>query len=105
MLYIQEERITQTLIDDALSEIINSKDATFRMLFDTLNNNQKNALKVIGKYKHKIFTSEVLSEYNIKKQTLQSAIESLLKKELVDKEGSDYFIPDRTFELWIKRVF
>ena len=105
LLYIQQERITKTLIDDVLSEIINSKDATFRMLFDTLNNNQKIALKVIGKYKHKIFTSEVLSEYNIKKQTLQSAIESLLKKELVDKEGSDYFIPDRTFELWIKRVF
>ncbi len=104
LLYIQKEKITKTLIDSALNEILNSKDATFRMLFDTLNNNQKIALKIIGKYKHKIFTSEVLNEYNIKKQTLQSAVESLLKKELIDKENSDYFIPDRSFELWCQNM-
>ncbi len=104
LLYAQKKKITKTLIDSALKEILNSKDATFRMLFDTLNNNQKRALKIIGKYKHKIFTSEVLNEYNIKKQTLQSAVESLLKKELIDKEDGDYFIPDRSFELWCQNM-
>ena len=42
------------------------------------------------------------SQYNIKKQTLQSSIDTLLKKELIDKEDDRYFIPDRTFELWIE---
>jgi hypothetical protein len=27
-------------------------------------------------------------------------IDTLLKKELIDKENERYFIPDRTFELW-----
>ncbi len=102
LLYIQEKSISNELINTMISEIINSKDATFRMLFDTLSNNQKIALKVVGKYSKGIFSQDVLNEYNIKKQTLQSAIEVLTQKEFIDKSDQKYFIPDRTFEIWVE---
>ncbi len=101
----KKEKFSKQRVDEVLQNIINSKDTTYRMLFDTLNNNQKLALKIIGRYSSRIFTQDVLSEYTIKKQTLKSSIDSLLKKELIDREGEEYFIPDRTFELWVKRIF
>ena len=105
LLYIRKKgAVTKTQIDESVKEIINSKDSSYKIVFDTLNNNQKTALKIVGKYKKGFFAGSVLNEYNIKKQTLQSCVESLFKKELIDKEDDGYFIPDRTFELWVERL-
>ncbi len=105
LLYIYKiSNINKDSVDDILKEIIASKDASFRILFDTLNNNQKIALKVIGKYKKGFFALDVLNELNIKKQTLQSAINTLFKKEIVDKNGDEYFIPGRAFEIWVENL-
>ncbi len=103
LLYIQKEQtVSKEQIDIVTKEILNSKDSSYKLLFDTLGNNQKTALKIVGKYKSGVFASAILTEYNIKKQTLQSSIDTLLKKELIDKEDERYFIPDRTFELWVE---
>jgi len=103
LLYIQKEKtISKEEIDLVIQEIINSKDSSYKLLFDTLGNNQKIALKIVGKYKSGVFASAILTQFNIKKQTLQSSIDTLLKKELIDKENERYFIPDRTFELWVE---
>jgi AAA+ ATPase superfamily predicted ATPase len=102
LIYISKNNITNNLIDETSQEILNSKDTTYRMLFDTLNNNQKLAIKLIGKYGKNFYNQELLQQYNIKKQTLKSAIDSLFAKEIIDKQDSNYFVPDRTFELWIQ---
>jgi len=105
LLYIQKEQtVSKEQIDIVTNEIINSKDSSYKLLFDTLGNKQKTALKIVGKYKSGVFALAILTEYNIKKQTLQSSIDTLLKKELIDKEDERYFIPDRTFELWVERL-
>jgi AAA+ ATPase superfamily predicted ATPase len=105
LLFIDKKKsISKENIDEAISDIILSKDTTYRMLFDTLNNNQKLALKIIGRYEKGFFSQVVLNEFNIKKQTLKSSINSLLKKELIDKEDDVYFIPDRALELWVKQL-
>ncbi|MDX9814338.1 MAG: ATP-binding protein [Sulfurimonas sp.] len=105
LLYIQKEKtVSKEQINSALKEIISSKDSSYRLLFDTLGNNQKIALKIVGKYKSGIFAQAVLEEFNIKKQTLQSSVEALFKNELIDKNDDRYFIPDRVFELWVERL-
>lgn len=105
LLYMQRENsISKEMVKDAVDEIVNSKDSSYRLLYDTLANNQKLALKIVSRYKSGFFANEVLSKYNLKKQTLQSSVEALFKKELIDKEGGKYFIPDRTFELWVERL-
>jgi len=104
LLYIKKEKISSNLIDIVLQEIVASKDTAFRMVFDTLNNNKKLAIKLIVKYKSNLFSNQTLLHYNIKKQTLQSAINSLYKKEFIDKEGTNYFIPDRSFEIWVEKI-
>ena len=62
LLSLQENRW-----DLAFNEVINSKDSSYRLLFDTLGNNQKIAFKIVGKYKSGIFSQSVLKEFNIKK--------------------------------------
>lgn len=104
LLYVKKEVATKESIDAAKEEIINSKESSFRLIYDTLNNNQKIAIKIVAKYKKGFFAQNVLNEYNIKKQTLQSSIDSLLKRELIDKVEDAYFIPDRTLELWMERL-
>jgi hypothetical protein len=105
LLYIQKESaLSKETVDLAIQEIVNAKDSSYKLLFDTLGNNQKTALKIVAKYKSGIFSSAILSQYNIKKQTLQSSVDTLFKKELIDKEDERYFIPDRTFELWAERL-
>jgi AAA+ ATPase superfamily predicted ATPase len=105
LLYLQKDKeVTKEDIVNVVNEIINSKDSSYKIIFDALNNSQKIALKVIGKYKSGLFTQSVLLEFNIKKQTLQSALNALFKRELIDKEGESYFIPDRALELWVERL-
>ncbi|QOG12608.1 AAA family ATPase [Arcobacter sp. FWKO B] len=105
LMYLQKEKeISKNMVDDALQEIINSKDGSYKLLFDTLGNNQKIALKIVGIYKKGFFANTILQEYNIKKQTLQSSVDALFAKELIDKEDDRYFIPDRAFELWVERL-
>ena len=100
----EEETLSKDMVDEAISEIINSKDGSYKLLFDTLGNNQKTALKIVGIYKKGFFANSILREYNIKKQTLQSSIDALFTKELIDKEDDMYFIPDRSLELWVERL-
>ncbi len=95
--------VTLEQVDNSIREMINAKDPSYKLIFDSLSNNQKTALKIVGKYKNGFFATNILNEFNIKKQSLQSSINTLFKKELIDKEADKYFIPDRTFELWINR--
>ena len=105
LLYIRDSLVSQEIINMMVEEVVNSKETAFRMIFDTLSNNQKLALKLIVNYKTNVFSKQVLEQCNIKKQTLQSALNSLFKKDFIDKEDGGYFVPDRSLELWMKKNF
>jgi hypothetical protein len=105
ILWLEKSKMSKDSIDEVLLQIVNSKDSSYRLLYDMLNNNQKIALKVLSKYKKKIYTQEVLNEFNIKKQTLQSAIKVLFDKEICDRKEDATYIPDRTLELWLQKTF
>ena len=104
LLYIQgNKNIDKEMIDSIVEIIIDAKDSSYRMILDSLPSSQKNALKIIAKYPNSFYIQEVFDEYGISKQSLQSAVNTLFKKEIIDKEGDKYFIPERTFELWVKK--
>jgi AAA+ ATPase superfamily predicted ATPase len=101
LLYVNDvSKINKQSVDESIKEIIDAKDASYRLLYDSLANTQKTALKIVAKYKKGFFKEDIFREYRIKKQTLQSAINALFTKELIDKDKDIYFIPDRTLELW-----
>ena len=106
LLYVGKEKtpIRREMIDQALDEILNEKEATFRLLFDGLNTNQRIAMKAVVNAGHKLYSEAVLQQFGITKSALQSAIRQLFARELIDKENDRYFIPDRSLELWLARM-
>lgn len=105
IVWLEKSKLSKESINEVLTQIVNSKDSSYRLIYDMLTNNQKIALKILSKYKKKIYTQEILNEFNIKKQTLQSAIKALFEKEICDKNGDVIYIPDRTLELWLQKTF
>ena len=52
----KDKEIKKEFIDEVIQQIINSKESSYRLIYDMLNNNQKIALKILAKYKKKIYT-------------------------------------------------
>lgn len=98
-------QIDEDIVDVVLEEILQYKTSIYRALLDTFTINQKKTLKLILKYKNGLFSRDVLNEQNLSKNVMQSAINSLIDREILDKTDNVYFIPDRAFELWGKRVY
>lgn len=101
----KETVIDKDIVDQVLTEILKYKTAMYRALLDTFTVNQKKALKLLLKYKSGLFKIDVLSEQNLSKNVMQSAINSLIDREILDKNDDTFFIPDRAFELWGQRVY
>jgi len=97
--------IDEEIVEEVLVEILNYKTSIYRALLDTFTVNQKKTLKLILKYKNGLFSRDVLNEQNLSKNVMQSAINSLIDREILDKSDDLFFIPDRAFELWGKRVY
>ena len=104
-LKFKDHTITIEHIDMVLNEILEYKNSYNRALLDTLTLNQKKALKLIFKYKSNLFRQEILQEQSLSKNVMQSALNSLFDRELIDKENDRYFISDRAFELWGEKEF
>jgi len=96
----QDISITKEYIQKALNEILLAKSSTYNIIFDSLTLPQKKAFKILTSDTNNYFTKEILQKYNILKTSLESAFKQLFKKELIDKDNSRYFVPDRAFELW-----
>jgi len=94
----KKKEITKKFIDDALREVVLSKDVSYSMIYDNLSLNKKKAFKILSTQKD-FYTKETLDRFNISKQALLSAFNALYKDELIDKNET-WFIPDRTLELW-----
>ena len=97
--------IDEDIANEVLMEILNYKTSIYRALLDTFTVNQKKTFKLILKYKNGLFSRDVLNEQSLSKNVMQSAINSLIDREILDKNDDIYFIPDRAFELWGKKIY
>lgn len=99
-----KETITSAFVDDALNEIISDKSSSYTLLYDTFSLTQKKAFKIITSETITIFSLDTLKSYAIQKTSLASALKQLYLKEIIDKQDDQWFVPDRTLELWGKRI-
>lgn len=100
----RKKEITEELVDEAKEEILNSKTGAYKIIFDGFTNNQKKTFKALAKYDKNLFQNTVLKEFAISKSAMQKVLDTLFTRELIDKEDDIWFIPDRSLELWGKRL-
>lgn len=87
-------------VGEMIAEIVALNTAFYESIYGNLTPNQKMALSVIAQEKN-VFSMDSLREQGIKStQTMQSAIESLGNKEIIDK-NSHYYFTDLFFKQWV----
>jgi len=106
--YIYETKQNSTVdaveIHAISEEIIRSNDAFVRMWFDKFPLAQKKALKIIALNRGKMYTAELMAQYDTERGTISKAIESLIKQDEVAKDNDRLIIKDRINELWIAKI-
>ena len=108
LVWIQTDKVaTEQNFEDAYNDIINQNTPLFEKQTENLTTFQLNLLKAIVNGVHSEFTSqEVLQKYNLGSSANVSIVKrALLKKELIEIEKKQIFIPDPIMIEWLKREF
>lgn len=108
LVWVQTDKVaTEQNFEDAYNDIINQNTPLFEKQTENLTTFQLNLLKAIVNGVHSEFTSqEVLQKYNLGSSANVSIVKrALLKKELIEIEKKQIFIPDPIMIEWLKREF
>lgn len=101
-----EPLITKTLIEKVLNDIVDENEATFQTFMRLITPAQARLLKAIAKEGtvQQALSSSFISQYHLgATSTVNSALKTLVEKELIlDVQGA-YQVYDRFFALWLKR--
>lgn len=106
-LYASGRTLTKDYVNEALERIIADKDEEFKMLFNSYSNQQKKVIKMIGRYQGRhLFSEQCLSEFRIKKQSLNQVLARLIEiGDVVQLEDGRYVTSEVSFHLWVIRRF
>lgn len=104
------ESIDENLVRSVVNAILDAEDGIYRMLDGNLKPNQRKALRHLVRFGGtSLMSHDNLKQTNISKSSLNTALKSLYdgikgNGYLIDKDYDSYFIPDRTFEIWLYRI-
>lgn len=95
----------ESIFYKALKTIMEREEDLFTMEIDNLSPNQKKAIKiVVEKNGTNLYDEQYLAKYRIKTGSFQTALKSLLLKDILDKNADRYYFQDPLFEYWIKNI-
>ncbi len=102
------EHYNNTIIDNSIFERLIERlnlqnDSVYKLLCDNLTQNQIVTLKIISQNKTELLSNNIANTYNISQQSIKSALNSLLKKELVYKMDDSYIVYDKEFDFWLSK--
>ncbi|MBI5553428.1 MAG: ATP-binding protein, partial [Candidatus Diapherotrites archaeon] len=90
-------------VEMVLGEILEMNQAFYDETYRSLPTGQRKALRLLAQGKKEIYGSEILRKFGVTSaQALQKALKALIKKEIVDQNGT-YFIIDSFFRHWLNR--
>jgi len=97
--------VTNEMVDDSIEELLEQNKVFFQREVEGLTELQLNLLKAIANGVDTGFTKkEVIKKYRLESSAnVQGIKKSLLKKDLIDIDGSIITYNDPLFKLWIKK--
>ncbi len=99
--HVADEKIVQ----NSIRLMLERESDIYSLVWTSLTPNQKITLKYIVKNGGKnIYTNENLSNSNLSASTLKSTLESMLKKDIIDKKGDTYSLIDPFMKYWLQNV-
>ena len=94
-------------IEGAVSLLLEREGFAYTTLWESLTNNQRRFLKglTVEPGKVKPFSSGFIRRYGLRSSSnAQRAAESLLKRDVLDRDNGSYIFLDRFFRLWVRRL-
>lgn len=93
--------------DISIQMVLNEVDSMCRNIIETLSANSRKVIKMIleTEGRKSIISKEILQKFNISKSSVESALKSLEKEEIIFKDNNIYYIDGgigSTFSLWCK---
>lgn len=106
-LYASDTELTKEHVNEVLDGIIADKDEEYKMLFNSYTNQQKKAIRMIGRYHGRhLYSEPYLTKFRIKKQSLHQVLSRLIEVgDVAQLEDNRYVVSDVYFHLWIVRKF
>ena len=107
-LYEVEKRVEEeSQVNDAIQHIISRQSMQYETLTSFLTDNQLSLLKAIAKKGRVVSpqSGEFIKQNDLPSaSSVKSALTVLLDKEIIYHDKSGYFVYDRFFDLWLKRL-
>lgn len=99
------EVVSDVAMDEAVDDLIDQTSTLFLQQTEGLSSYQMNFLKALAAGEKGDFTSAaILKKYNLgSKSNISRIQESLIKKELIEKNGRNVDLADPVFRLWMLR--
>ena len=98
------EPVTESLIQDAIKVLLDRENYAYTALWESLASNQKRLLKGIASEPAgtRLFAGPFIGRYGLgSASNAQRAVESLLNRDLIDRDNGSCLITDRFFRIWI----
>jgi hypothetical protein len=103
----RKSAVTAELIRAAVKLLLDREAYAYTTLWESLTLPQKRFLKGLASEPTgvKVFAGEFVSRYGLSSASnAQRAVESLLAKDVIDRDNGSFLITDRFFRLWIQSV-
>ena len=103
----REEQITDGLIESAVNTVLAHESYAYTTFWESFPNNQRKFLKGLAFEPAgvKPFASDFVQRYGLRSASnAQRAIESLLERDVIDRDNGSFMIVDRFFRIWVQKT-
>jgi len=99
--------VTPKMLDDATQLLLERENYAYTTLWESLAVNQRKFLKGLASEAGKVqpFSSEFIGQYGLGSgSNVQRAVDSLIEKDVIDRDNGSFLISDRFFRLWVQSM-
>jgi hypothetical protein len=103
----RKARVTAEMLRDATRLLLQRENYAYTTLWESLALNQRKFLKGLAHEATKVqaFSAEFIGKYALgSASNVQRVVDSLLEKDVIDRDNGSFLISDRFFRLWIQNL-
>jgi AAA+ ATPase superfamily predicted ATPase len=103
----RKAKVTPKMLDDATQLLLERENYAYTTLWESLAVNQRKFLKGLASEAGKVqpFSSEFIGQYGLGSgSNVQRAVDSLIEKDVIDRDNGSFLISDRFFRLWVQSM-
>jgi uncharacterized protein len=103
----RKAKVTPKMVDAATQLLLERENYAYTTLWESLALNQRKFLKGLASEAGKVqpFSSEFIGKYGLGSgSNVQRVVDSLLEKDVIDRDNGSFLISDRFFRLWVQSM-